>query len=161
MADLRRARCSLTPGQAWRKWSTATAAGTCRCDGERAAVLLLIQQTVSHQLTELLGNHGHVVLIDNESGIEAHPQNIASNMCTIGIPRPRPAGRLGPRATHHEQTLWPSLATVQQLIERKRRKRYSATPGSVVSSMARQYASAASATRPASASSCARVDQAG
>ena len=72
-----------------------------------------------------------------------------------------PAGRLWHCVTHHEQTLWRLLATGQQVIERKRRKRYSATPGSVVSSMARRYASAASATRPASASRCARVVQAG
>jgi hypothetical protein len=42
-----------------------------------------------HLPVELLGNHGHVVLIDNESGIEAHPPNIASNMCTIGMPQSR------------------------------------------------------------------------
>src|SRR6185312_11604516 len=123
MADLRRARCSLTPGQAWRKWSTATAAGTCRCDGERAAVLLLIQQTVSHQLMELLGNHGHVVLIDNESGIEAHPSKHRQQHVHHRYSAAPTCG-LGPRATHHEQALWPSLATAQQLIERKRRKRY-------------------------------------
>ena len=45
-----------------------------RSHGERVAVPLPIQQAVSHQSVELLGNHRHVILIANESGIESHSE---------------------------------------------------------------------------------------
>jgi hypothetical protein len=51
----------------------------------------MIQQAVSRKPVELLGNHDHVVLIDNET-IE------------IAVPQPRSSIPWG--TTAHEQTLW-------------------------------------------------------
>ena len=72
-----------------------------------------------------------------------------------------PTGRQEPGATSPRANVMALLGWVNRTRHANDCNRYSATPGSEVSSMARRYASAAPAACPASANRCARVVHAG
>ena len=72
----------VSPGHVAAKLSTAIAARHGRSDGQRWPGLRLIQQSVSHQAVELLGNHAMSFESTINPAKKPIPRNIANSMFT-------------------------------------------------------------------------------